>query len=135
VAESLENPGSGTVVGSATVLDVAGGSASVIDCAALGLVDGRAAALAGACAACCGGFGRGVARASRRVLFDAVVVARGGGVARSVAAVGFAVVAGPSAGRVTVPLRLKFCSSLGPTVSAGGGLDAGCPVFCATAGA
>jgi hypothetical protein len=42
---------------------------------------------------------------------------------------------GVSAGRVTVPLRLKFCSSRGPIASVAGVLVVGASGSCAIAGA
>ena len=51
------------------------------------------------------------------------------------AAVGVVRCGGWSAGRVTVPHRLKFCSSLGPTASAAGVLVAAAGALCAASGA
>jgi hypothetical protein len=56
-------------------------------------------------------------------------------VTRSGSCAGVAAGGGVSAGLVTVPLRLKFCSSRGPIVSVAGALPVGASGSCAAAGA
>ena len=114
---SLVKPGSGTLVGVGAVF---AGASSASDGAGLVDVVGAAAA-----ACCCRSAGCGVGRVSAvRVGGGGLVVDAAGACRRLVEGVDAAgeVV---SAGRVTVPLRLKFDSSRGPMESVAGVLLVG----------